>query len=212
MADRSTASTTPAQAEHLREAIVQCGYYPTVVTEAVEDALAGEPVVDFVLHHEPTFDRDDEVRRHVTVVVLTPTRLLVTHTDEHPPDDLLPSPNASTSAEAVPLSAVRSVVVNRMVAEPASYAGQAPGHGDDGVERPEANEAVLTIGWGAVSRVDLEPATCGDPECEGDHGYTGTTTADDFSLRMSATADGAEAVSRLLSFARSLSAATATAG
>jgi hypothetical protein len=203
MADRSTASTTPTQADRLREAIVQCGYYPAVVTEAVEGALAGEPVVDFVLHHEPTFDRDDEVRRHVTVVVLTPSRLVVAHTDEHPPDDLLPSPYASTSTEAIPLSGISSVVTNRMVADPAGYAGEPS-------RKPEANEAVLTIGWGAVSRVDLEPATCGDPECEGDHGYTGTMTADDFSLRMSATADGVGAVAQLLAFAESLSAATTT--
>ena len=203
MADRSTTSIRPPRHERLREAIAECGYYPTVVTEAVEGALAGEAVVDFVLHHEPTFDRDDEVRRHVTVVVLTPTRLLVAHTDEHPPDDLLPSPYASTSTEAVPLSTVRSVVTNRMVAEPAQYDRHSDRH-------PEANEAVLTIGWGAVNRLDLEPATCGDPECEGDHGYTGTMTADDFSLRMSAAADGPEAVSQLLSFAQSLSAATVT--
>jgi hypothetical protein len=204
MADRSTTSIRPARHERLREAIAECGYYPTVVTEAVEGALAGEPVVDFVLHHEPTFDRDDEVRRHVTVVVLTPTRLLVAHTDEHPPDDLLPSPYASTSTEAVPLSSVRSVVTNRMVAEPAKYDGRS----DE--RHPEANEAVLTIGWGAVGRLDLEPATCGDPECEGDHGYTGTMTADDFSLRMSAAADGPDAVAQLLSFSQSLSAATVT--
>ena len=203
MAERSTASTRPASLDRLRDAIVQCGYYPSVVTEAVEGALAGEEVVDFVLHHEPTFDRDDEVRRHVTVVVLTTTRLVVAHTDEHPPDDLLPSPYASTSTEAIPLSGISSVVTNRMVAEPASYAGQPS-------RKPEANEAVLTIGWGAVSRVDLEPATCGDPECEGDHGYTGTMTADDFSLRMSAAADGVDAVKQLLSFAESLSAATST--
>jgi hypothetical protein len=203
MADRSPTGTTPTQADRLREAIVACGYYPAVVTEAVEGALAGEPVNDFVLHHEPTFDRDDEVRRHVTVVVLTPTRLVVAHTDEHPPDDLLPAPYASTSTEAVPLSTVRSVMTSRMVAEPASYAGQPS-------RRPEANEAVLTIGWGAIGRVDLEPATCADPECEGDHGYTGTMTADDFSLRMSAAADGADAVAKLLSFSQSLSAATST--
>jgi hypothetical protein len=203
MAEGSTTSTRPTPVDRLREAIVQCGYYPTVVTEAVEGALAGEAVVDFVLHHEPTFDRDDEVRRHVTVVVLTPTRLMVAHTDEHPPDDLLPSPYASTSTEAVPLAEIRSVVTNRMVAEPAQYDGQPGRH-------PEANEAVLTIGWGAVGRVDLEPATCGDPECEGDHGYTGTMTADDFSLRMSSAADGAEAVSQLLAFAQSLSAATSS--
>jgi hypothetical protein len=210
MAERSTMSTTPTQPPHLdrlREAIVQCGYYPTVVTEAVEGALGGEAVVDFVLHHEPTFDHDDEVRRHVTVVVLTPTRLMVAHTDEHPADDLLPSPYASTSTEAVPLSTIRSVVTNRMVAEPAQYDGgsaRQPGQG------PQSDEAVLTVGWGAVGRVDLEPATCGDPECEGDHGYTGTMTADDFSLRMSAAADGPAAVTQLLSFAQSLSAATTT--
>ncbi|MGH3355824.1 MAG: DUF5998 family protein [Nocardioidaceae bacterium] len=203
MSDRSPASTASTHADRLRDAILQCGYYPAVVTEAVESALADESVTDFVVHHEPTFDRD-EVRRHVTVLVLTPSRLVLAHTDEHPPDDMLPSPYASTSTEAVPLSAVRSVMTSRMVADPASYAGQS-------ARRPEANEAVLTIGWGAVNRVDLEPATCGDPECEGDHGYTGTMTADDFSLRMSAAAEGAAAVRQLLAFAKSLSASTSPA-
>ena len=67
----------------------------------------------------------------------------------------------------------------------------------------------LTVGWGAVARLDLEPATCGDPECEADHGYTGTSTADDLCVRVSAEGDGAEAVLRALEFARALSAATA---
>ena len=40
-------------------------------------------------------------------------------------------------------------------------------------------ELTLTIGWGAVARIDLEPATCGDPECDADHGFTGTLTGDD---------------------------------
>jgi hypothetical protein len=67
---------------------------------------------------------------------------------------------------------------------------------------------VLTIGWGAVQRVDLEPAGCNDPQCEADHGYTGTLSSDDFSLRVSAAADGSDAVDGLLSFAASLSART----
>jgi hypothetical protein len=70
---------------------------------------------------------------------------------------------------------------------------------------------VLTIGWGAVSRIDLEPASCGDPECDADHGYTGTASNDDFSLRVSEAADGADTVLRTLDFARSLSEATARA-
>lgn len=182
----------------LRQAIDRCGYYPAVVADAVESALADEPVMSYVLHHEPTFDRD-EVRRHVTVLALTPSRLLVAHTDDHPPDDLLPEPYASTSTEAVPLSRIGSVAVTRMVANPASALLSAS---------TPVTEALLTVGWGAVRRVDLEPASCPDPECEADHGYSGMLSAEDFALRISASADGPEAVADLLEFARALSAAT----
>ena len=66
----------------------------------------------------------------------------------------------------------------------------------------------MTIGWGGVSRIDLEPAGCSDPQCDADHGYTGVLASDDFSLRVSAAADGGDAVGGLLSFAESLSART----
>jgi hypothetical protein len=178
----------------LRHAIDRTGYYPEVVADGVEAAIAGEQVVSFYVHHEPTFERD-EVRRHLTVVVLTPSRLILAHTDEHAPDDLLPEPYTSTSTEAITLSSVRSVVVTRMTANPT-----------DGPSRPA--EAVMTVGWGGVSRIDLEPAGCTDPQCDADHGYTGVFASDDFSLRVSAAADGGDAVGGLLSFAESLSART----
>ncbi|MEX0427739.1 DUF5998 family protein [Nocardioides sp. DS6] len=178
----------------LRTEIERTGYYPDVVTDGVASAVAGEQVVSFFVHHEPTFEHD-EVRRHLSVLVLTPTRLILAHTDEHAGDDLLPEPYTSTSTEAVRLDSVASVVVTRMIANPTSGPG-----------RPA--EAVLTIGWGGVSRVDLEPATCSDPNCEADHGYTGVLSSDDFSLRVSAAADGPDAVSRLLAFAESLSSRT----
>lgn len=185
----------------LRAAIEKSGYYPDVVADSVGAAVAGELVDAFLVHHEPTIDQD-EVRRHVTVVVLTRSRLILAHTDDHAPDDLLPAPYTSTSTEAVTLSAVRSVVVNRMVANPASYAGNP-------IPAPGANEVVLTIGWGGLGRLDLEPAACADPQCEGDHGYTGVITSDDFSIRVSAAADGTDAVANLLAFAQSLSGRTA---
>ena len=178
----------------LRQAIEHTGYYPEVVRDGVQAAVAGEQVVSYYVHHEPTFERD-EVRRHLTVVVLTPSRLLLAHTDEHAPDDLLPEPYTSTSTEAITLSSVRSVVVTRMTANPS-----------DGPSRPA--EAVMTVGWGGVSRIDLEPAGCSDPQCDADHGYTGVFASDDFSLRVSAAADGGDAVGGLLSFAESLSART----
>ncbi len=175
----------------LFDAISRSGYYPEVVAAGLRDALAEEPVIDYVLHHEPTFDRD-EVRRHMTVLVLTESRLVLVHTDEHPADEILTAPYTSTTSEAVPVSSVKSVVVTRMV----TSTTKAPA------------EAVMTIGWGAVSRLDLEPAHCADPECDADHGYTGNIAGDDFTLRLSATADGGAAVQRLLGFARSLSART----
>ncbi|MEP9365412.1 DUF5998 family protein [Nocardioides sp. CN2-186] len=178
----------------LRDAIDRTGYYPEVVVDGVLGAVAGEEVVSFYVHHEPTFERD-EVRRHLSVVVLTPSRLILAHTDEHEGDDLLPEPYTSTSTEAIRLSSVRSVVVTRMVANPTA-----------GPQPPA--EAVMTIGWGGVSRVDLEPAGCSDPQCDADHGYTGVLASDDFSLRVSAAADGADAVAGLLAFAESLSART----
>lgn len=178
----------------LRATIDHTGYYPEVVFDGVRSALGGEPVLSFYVHHEPTFDRD-EVRRHLTVVTMTPTRLIIAHTDEHAPDDMLPRPYTSTSTEAISLSALRSVVVTRMITEPATG--------------PKASaEAVLTLGWGGVSRIDLEPATCNDPQCEADHGYTGVFAGDDFSIRVSAAADGQDAVSGLLSFADALSTRT----
>lgn len=172
-------------------AISRSGYYPEIVAAGLRDALADEAVLSFVLHHEPTFDRD-EIRRHMTVLALTPTRVVLLHTDEHPPDELLNRPYTSTTTEAVPVGQIRSVVVSRMVA----------------AHSQSLEEAVITIGWGAVSRIDLEPAACDDPNCDADHGYTGNLTGDDFSLRLSTTADGGAAVGQLLEFARILSAAT----
>ncbi len=181
----------------MRSDIQRSGYYPELVSDALSTALAEEQVMAYVVHHEATFDRD-ELRRHVTVLALTPTRLIVGHTDEHPADEVHPKASASASTEAVRIEKVDSVVVTRVVSEPATHQVGGP-----------ASEVVLTIGWGAVSRIDLEPASCGDPQCEADHGYTGTSSNDDLALRVSLVADGADVVEQALVFAAALSAATA---
>jgi hypothetical protein len=183
--------------DRMRELIQHTGYYPELVADAVETALAREPIEASLVHQETTFD-GDEVRRHVTVLVLTPSRLLVSHTDDTAEPGQ--APVATSSTEAVAVDRVSSVVLTRVVADPARHrSGDLP------------SEVTLTVAWGAVGRVDLEPAGCSDPECEADHGYTGTLTADDLSLRISATADGTEPVRRALDFAAALSAATVRA-
>jgi hypothetical protein len=190
-------SDTKTKAAGLRNEIERAGYYPLLVAEAVEAAIAGEHIKAYVVHQETTFDTD-EVRRHITVLVLTPTRLVIGHTDDHSDGSTTPTSYATTSTELVPVSKVHSVVVTRVFADPASYVpGMAP------------HEVSLSIGWGAVSRLDIEPATCGDPACEADHGYTGTASADDLVFRVSADAEGPAAVRAAIDFAAALSALTA---
>jgi hypothetical protein len=194
------AKTGTSTTQGLRAAIERSGYYPALVADAVGSAVGSEPISAFLVHQETTFDAN-EVRRHVTVLVLTPTRFVVSHTDEQGADDTSPVPYATTSTESVRLGRISSVVVSRVVANPEAYTpGTLP------------REVVLTIGWGAVSRLDLEPANCGDPECDADHGYTGSSTADDLQLRVSEAGDGPETVAQALAFAQALSDATVAAG
>lgn len=186
--------------KQLRTEVERAGYYPELVCDVLDVAVAGEEVRSFLVHPETTFDRD-EIRRHVTVLVLTPTRLVVAHADDHEPDALSPEPYASANTEAVALHLVRSVTLTHAVTRPERHrAGATP------------RELTLTIGWGTVSRIDLEPAGCADPDCEADHGYTGTAAADDITLRLSSDAEGADAVRDAVAFARAVSAATAAAG
>lgn len=175
--------------------IEQAGYYPAFVSDVVGAALLGESVVSHLVHPETTFDHDS-VRRHVTVLVLTPHRLLVAHADDHT-EEGVPVDTATATTESVPLSGIRGVMLTHVVADPAAYRRGVLGH-----------EITVTIGWGSVSRVDLLPATCGDPNCDADHGLEGTITADDISVRVSAVADGEAALRQAVAFAHALQSAT----
>lgn len=179
----------------LKSEIAASGYYPELVADTMDTVLAGEAVTSYVVQHEATFDRD-ELRRHISVLLLTATRLLVIHIDDYPPDETCPTSYASANSEAVRLDRITSVVVNRIVSDPATYRPGAP-----------VREVMLTIGWGAVARLEIEPATCGDPECQAEHGFTGTSANDDFSVRVSSAGDGPDAVARTLQFAAALSTA-----
>ncbi|QAY64768.1 phosphodiesterase [Xylanimonas allomyrinae] len=181
----------------LHAEIVRAGYYPQLVVDVLDVALGGESVVSHLVQAETTFD--SEVRRHLTVLALTGTRLVSAHVDDHEGDHAHPSSAAATT-EAVPLAEIKSVSLTHVVAEPAAYRS---GHGGE-----HTSELNLAIGWGSVSRLELEPATCGDPQCEADHGLTGQLMPDDVVVRVSSAAEGPDAVRRALAFAHRLSAAT----
>lgn len=192
---RSPHPTTTLPPE-LGAALERAGYYPAIVGDVVAAAIAGQEVRSHLVHLETTFD-SEVVRRHITVLVLTDSRIVVAHADDHHEDEA-PGAPVSTAAiattESIPLGAVRGVMLTHVVTDPATYVPGSLG-----------NELTLTLGWGAVSRIDLVPAGCGDPNCEADHGYEGTVTADDIALRVSAVADGPEALERARRFAHDLS-------
>ena len=52
--------------------------------------------------------------------------------------------------------------------------------------------------------MELEANDCGNPNCDGDHGYSGVITSEDIQLRASRLAEGEESVRALLAFARSI--------
>lgn len=202
------ATNNPDLRADLRRQLDRAGYYPDLVADILDVALADEPVEGHLVHVETTF-ATAEVRRHVTVLVLTGSRLVLAHVDDHlgeVPEEgaILRDGQARSSAaattEAVPLAQVKSVVLTHMVASPETYtAGDTPA------------ELTLAVGWGAVSRIDLEPAQCPDPQCEADHGLTGSMANDDILVRVSAQAEGVEAVRAAVTFAKALSAATGRA-
>lgn len=197
MKECAVPATTSSTWNALSADLHRAGYYPELVRDIVDLALAGEPVVSHLVLPETTFEAA-EIRRHLTVLVLSPTRLITSHIDDHPADSENPSASAAATTESVPLREVRSVSLTHVVADPESYRG-----GD----RPL--EVTLAIGWGTLVRVDLEPAQCPDPECEADHGLTGQLTPDDVIVRVSAQAEGRQAVQAAIDFAGALSAATA---
>lgn len=188
----------PVLPADLIEEIRGCGYFPELIADSIAQACGAEPVQGFLVHHEATFNHD-EIQRHLSVLALTPTRLIVGHTDENTtPGE---PAQALTTAESVPLRGIKSVALSQVVSNPESY----------GTGRATVAEAWLTLGWGMVRRIELEPAQCGDPHCEADHGYSGDVAGDDFTVRISAAADGEAKVRELIAFATALQSVTGVA-
>lgn len=184
----------PGPAGTLVDAVARAGYYPELVLRTLEVATTGEEILVDLVQAETTFD--DAVHRHLTVLALTDTRLIIVHVDDVPRED--GRPGAVATSEAVPVSRIGSVALTRGVSDPADGGGS-------------LTEMTIAISWGSVRRLELEPATCADPSCQADHGLTGVSMPDDVLIRVAAGVEGDEALARADRFARALSAATARA-
>jgi hypothetical protein len=181
-----------SQGQSLDQALQRAGFYPVLVADVVADALDGRDCLAHLVHLETHFDRA-EVRRHITVLVLTEDMLVITHVDDQQLDEAGEQIVAQISTESVPVAQIRSVVLSYMYAQPQNYAPNDP-----------VRELTLSIAWSGGQRLDVGPASCGDPQCEADHGYTGTISQEDIVLRISSEADGPRAVQDAKIFARAL--------
>jgi hypothetical protein len=119
--------------------------------------------------------------------------LVITHVDDQQLDEAGEQIVAQISTESVPVAQIRSVVLSYMYAQPQNYKPSDP-----------VRDLTLSIAWSGGQRLDMGPASCGDPQCEADHGYTGTIAQEDIVLRISAEADGVQAVQDAKLFARAL--------
>lgn len=184
----------------LEAALQRSGFYPRLVADVVNDALDGQESLAHLVHLETHFDRT-EVHRHITVLVLTTDMLVITHVDDHQLDESGEQMVAQVSTESVPVAQINSVVLSYIYAQPQDYKPSDP-----------ARELTLAIAWSGGQRVEMGPASCGDPACDADHGYSGTIVQEDIALRISAEAEGLQAVADAKAFARALRAVNTGAG
>lgn len=185
-------STYEDEAQRLDSSLQRAGFYPRMVADVVHDALDGREPLSHLVHLETHFDRT-EVHRHITVLVLTSDMMVITHVDDQQLDDDGDQVVAQISTESVPVTQIRSVVLSYLYTQPQNYQPSDP-----------VRELTLAIAWSGGQRIDMGPASCGDPQCEADHGYTGTIAQEDIVLRVSEEADGTNAVQNAKSFARAL--------
>ncbi|MDN5630801.1 MULTISPECIES: DUF5998 family protein [Kocuria] len=172
--------------------IEKAGFYPQLVTDVVRDSLDGRRPVSHLVQLETHFT-NTELHRHITALVLAEDVLHITHVDDQQVDDAGAETVARVSTETVPISQIRSVTLSYAYHQPQNYTPGTP-----------IMELNLAVSWTGTQQLELYPAMCEDPECQADHGYSGTAASEDVVMRISSEADGQDAVEGAREFARTL--------
>ncbi|MDO5634439.1 MAG: DUF5998 family protein [Micrococcus sp.] len=176
----------------LAQSLVKAGFYPDLLAHALDEELEGREVRAHLVHLDTHFDFD-EIHRHITVLAVCDDVVVAAHLDDHPLDEQGQHMMAQVSTELVALKAISTVVISTGHVDPARFRPGAP-----------VSEMTLGVQWAGGQRIDLQPAGCADPQCDADHGYTGTSTREDLVVRVAAEADGQQAVDDAVAFARAL--------
>ncbi len=190
--DNGAMTYSAPDGSRLVQDIEKAGFYPQLVTDVVMDSLDGRRPVSHLVQLETHFT-NTELHRHITALVLAEDVLHITHVDDQQYDENGSDTVARVSSETVPISQIRSVTLSYAYHQPQNY-----------VPGTAIMELNLAVSWTGTQQLELYPAMCEDPECQADHGYTGTAASEDVVMRISSEADGQEAVEGAREFARTL--------
>ncbi|MFC0580875.1 DUF5998 family protein [Micrococcoides hystricis] len=184
-----TDSTQPRT--RLMDAVERAGFYPDLVNQTLQQALGDVEPLEFLVNVDMHFDME-QMHRHITVLMVTDAWFVVAHLDGSADEDS-DEASARIATEVVPLKRVRSVVLSTSHAKP-----------EHGFHPDHVQEVELAVAWGQNMRIDVGPASCGDPNCDIEHGLTGNQFPEDLLIRVAEKASGAMAVQKALSFGQTL--------
>ncbi len=166
--------------------IEELGFYPELVTRSLRRALGGKELLALLLQLDAGFDHGS-LFRHLNVVAVSTGSLVQLHVDE------LEDGGATVASAIHPLRAIRGMSYMEQVTSPERQGGA-------------VTEITIAVNLGSARRGDVETLQCEDPECVADHGFTISSIPDDLTIRVSAAADGLDALAQAEEFVDVLSA------
>lgn len=171
--------------------IERSGFYPRAVERALRRALGQVEPLATLCQVDTGFDRGS-VFRHLTVVSLTHRAIVQLHVDE------LDGGSANIATAVHRVEDIGGYSTMEVFSDPE--------HADG------LTEMTIAMDLKGARRLDVEPARCEDPTCIADHGYTGTSYPDDVTFRISAAADGQDALDEAFDFVDHLARLMGTRG
>ena len=149
------------------------GFYPEAVQRALRRALGRTEPLATLCQVDTGFDRG-EVFRHLTIASITDRAIVQLHVDE------MDGGFAMIATAVRRVSDIAGYSTMEVYTDPEKARG--------------ISEMTIALDLGGARRLEIEPTQCELSHCEADHGFTASSFPDDMTFRVSAAADGQDAV------------------
>ena len=155
------------------------GFYPKAVQRALRRALGAAEPLATLCQVDTGFDRGT-VFRHLTIASLTDRAIVQLHVDE------MDAGSATIATAVHRVGDIAGYSTMEVYTDPENATG--------------LSEMTIALDLKGARHLELEPARCDDPNCMADHGLTGSSFPDDLTFRISAAADGQDALDEAMVF------------